>query len=401
MTTAAENAFQRVKTSLAEATRLAHPTPGAPLSLQVDASDTGVGAVLQQHVDGAWVPLAFFSRTLRPPETRYSTFGRELLAVYLAVKHFRHSLEGRSFTIFTDHKALVSAIGSGSSSYSPREVRHLDFICQLTTDIRHVPGKDNVVADALSRTISLLGAPVPPLDDFDALAEAQQEDPELATFLDSPHNLQVRAVPLASGRTLLCDESTGSTRPLVPKALRRSFFQLLHGLSHPGVRATQELVSGRLVWPGMRKDVHDWTRGCVACQRAKVHRHTRAPVATWTAPSGRFEEVHIDLVGPLPPSEGQSFLLTCVDRFTRWVEALPLPDIRTSTVAHAFVSGWVARFGVPTRVTTDRGTQFESQLWRELSSSGGSSRRSSAAPDTARQVITHSPTASSRECTAS
>ena len=371
---AAEDAFQRTKLALSQATRLTHPTPGAALSLQVDASDTGVGAVLQQHSDGAWVPLAFFSRSLQPAETRYSTFGRELLAVYLAVKHFRHTLEGRNFTIFTDHKALVSAVSSGSSSYSPREIRHLDFISQFTTDVRHVPGKDNVAADALSRTVNMLQSPTPPLQDFEALAAAQQEDVELKAYLDTPHSLQVRAVPLAGGNTLLCDESTGSPRPLIPAALRRHYFQLLHGLSHPGVRATQQLISSRFVWPGLHKDVSDWTRSCVACQRSKVHRHTRAPVATWTPPAGRFEEIHIDLVGPLPPSEGQTYLLTCVDRFTRWVEAIPLPDIRTSTVASAFVSGWIARFSVPTRVTTDRGSQFESHLWRELSSILGCTR---------------------------
>ena len=370
----AESAFLGVKTALAEAARLAHPSPGAALSLQVDASDTGVGAVLQQHVGGEWAPLAFFSKTLQPAETRYSTFGRELLAVYLAVRHFKHSLDGREFIIFTDHKALVSAIGSNSSSYSPREIRHLDYVCQFSTDVRHVPGKDNAVADALSRTISVLRSPEPRLHDFNDLAAAQQEDQELLRFLDTEHGLQVRAVPLASGRTLLCDESTGATRPLIPAALRRLHFRLLHDLSHPSVRATQALLSRRVVWPGMRKDVGDWARSCIPCQRAKVHRHVRAPVATWTPPAGRFEEVHIDLVGPLPPSAGQSYLLTCVDRFTRWVEAIPIPDIRTATVANAFVSGWVARFGVPTRVTTDRGSQFESRLWQELSAVLGCTR---------------------------
>ena len=103
-------AFDAVKAKLAAATRLAHPVPGAELSVQVDASDSGAGGVLQQYVDGGWTPLSYFSKTLKPAETRYSTFGRELLAVYLAVKYFRHSLESRHFTIFTDHKALVCCL---------------------------------------------------------------------------------------------------------------------------------------------------------------------------------------------------------------------------------------------------------------------------------------------------
>ncbi|BHF65361.1 hypothetical protein SprV_0200837100 [Sparganum proliferum] len=99
-------AFERIKTSLADATLLAHPAPEAPLSLMVDASTVAVGAVLQQHINDSTRPLAFFSKKLSPAETRYSTFGRELLAIYLAVKHFRHYLEDRDFTIFTDHKPL-------------------------------------------------------------------------------------------------------------------------------------------------------------------------------------------------------------------------------------------------------------------------------------------------------
>ncbi|BHF79053.1 hypothetical protein SprV_0602217000 [Sparganum proliferum] len=144
-------AFERIKTSLADATLLTHSAPEAPLSLMVDASTVAVGAVLQQHINNSTRPLAFFSKKLSPAETRYSTFGRELLAIYLAVKHFRHFLEGRDFTIFTDHKPLTFAIRSHSDKYNPRELSHLDYISQFTTDIRHIDGPKNEVADMLSR----------------------------------------------------------------------------------------------------------------------------------------------------------------------------------------------------------------------------------------------------------
>ncbi|GFO32206.1 Pol polyprotein [Plakobranchus ocellatus] len=69
-----------------------------------DASDQATGGVFEQYVNGIWQPLAFFSKRLRPPEMRYSTFDRELLALYLATRHFRFFLERRPFTAYTDHK---------------------------------------------------------------------------------------------------------------------------------------------------------------------------------------------------------------------------------------------------------------------------------------------------------
>ncbi len=79
-------------------------------------------------------------------------------------------------------------------------------------------------------------------------------------------------------------------------------------------------------------------------------------------------------VGPLPPSRGFTYLLTCIDRFTRWPEALPLSAITAEAVAQAFISGWVACFGVPSTIVTDRGRQFESNMWNALMSLLGSKR---------------------------
>ena len=92
-------------------------------------------------------------------------------------------------------------------------------------------------------------------------------------------------------------------------------------------------------------------------------------------PDFRFTALHLDIVGPLPESEGHSYLLTVIDRFSRWLEAIPLVDITAKTCATALLRHWVARYGVPASIVTDRGRQFTSELWAELAQVLGISRR--------------------------
>ena len=360
---AALTAFNAVKEAIAQATLLRHQEPSAPLSIAVDASDVAVGGVLQQNIDNAWCPLAFFSRRLSDAERRYSTFSRELLAIYLSIRHFRHAVEGRSFTVFTDHKPLTYALRSSGDKYSPREIRQLDYISQFTADIQHISGVDNTVADALSRINAITcqsGI------DLKRMAELQRNDPEVQQTITST-SLCVRPMPLPdSDGTILCDTSLASPRPVVPSCMRRTVFDVLHGLAHPGIRASVRLITQRFVWPKVNRDVRQWARNCVDCQRSKTQRHTSSPIGTFGTPDARFSHVHLDIVGPLPPSKGFTYLLTCVDRFTRWPEAIPITDVSTETIAQAFVERWVANYGCPATMTTDRGPQFESALFSTL-----------------------------------
>lgn len=141
-------AFSDIKNARARASLLVHPTPDAPTSIMTDASDIAVGAVLQQYINGQWCPLPFFSRALKLAETRHSTYDRELLAIYLAIRHFRYFLEGREFHVLTNHKPFIYELSSCPTRHSPQQVRHLDFISQFTTDLRHVQGCANKAADA-------------------------------------------------------------------------------------------------------------------------------------------------------------------------------------------------------------------------------------------------------------
>ena len=102
-----EDHFQRSKKALATDTGLAHPSVAAETRINTDASDMAVGAVLQQRLNGVWTPISFFSRKFHAAEKKYSTFDKELLVMYLAVKRFRYFIEGRKFTLFTDHKPIA------------------------------------------------------------------------------------------------------------------------------------------------------------------------------------------------------------------------------------------------------------------------------------------------------
>ena len=350
--------FNSVRDRLSNLVALKFYDPSLDLQLVTDASDVAIGAVLHQISSSGPEPIEFFSQKLNAAQCNYSAFDRELLAIHDAVKHFRNILDGRPFSIITDHKPLLYI--NTLKTPSPRQLRQITFLSEFNFSISHLSGKQNVVADFFSRP------------DISSISR-------LPLFSETP--LESFAIPATDlsyfgDRAKLINSAyydislPGSPRPILPVELRKKAFDSIHSLHHPGNKKSYELMHTRFVWPFMRRDIKDWCSKCVPCQSNKVNKHIRPAIIRF--PTGnRFETLHIDLVGPLPMSQGKTYLFTMIDRKTRWVEAIPLASITASNIAKHLISTWFSRYGIPDHIITDQGTQFEGELFSTLSSTYG------------------------------
>ncbi|KAL7296999.1 hypothetical protein TKK_0009434 [Trichogramma kaykai] len=283
---AATMAFQSSKDSLASVILLAYPKESSVLRLVTDASTLAAGAVLEQETEFGWQPLSFFSKKFTTGQKKYSPYDLELTAIYLAVKHFHSELEGRYFEIYCDHKPLQYAFVQTPEHAPLVRQRQLAYISQYCTSIKYLPGKDNSVADALSRADAPESSPATSASDtggqIDAfafptdlsitkLSSEQLKDEELTHIISDekhPTKLQCLIWPVNNQHIpLYCDMTDDIIRPFIPKSLRREIFMLFHKNSHPGPSSTDRLIRRKYMWPGMSRDIAAWCKICLPCQQ--------------------------------------------------------------------------------------------------------------------------------------
>ena len=201
----------------------------------------------------------------------------------------------------------------------------------------------HVVVDCLSRPASVFELTNVTLGiDYAAMATAQTQDPDCRASRTAITGPKIVLISIqGSEQQLLCNTSTGQPRPLVPGDFQRQVFDTIHSLAHPDRKSTVKLLTQKFVWHGLKKQVSQWVKECLACQQSKIQTHIRAHVSKITVPTKRFTHIHIDLVGTLPPSEGSPYLLTIIDRTTRWPEAIPNNNASTSECAKTLdISFW-------------------------------------------------------------
>ncbi|KAL4007857.1 hypothetical protein ACER0C_001709 [Sarotherodon galilaeus] len=355
----AERAFSRLKDLFCSAPVLAHPDVSRQFVVEVDASDTGAGAVLSQisPEDGRLHPCAFFSRRFSSAERNYDVGNRELLAVKLALEEWRHWLEGavHPFVIWTDHRNLVYI--RNAKRLNSRQARWQLFFSRFHFTISFRPGSRNTKADALSRQFS---------SDVDASSVSTIVPP---SFVVGALVWEIEAVVR---RAQLHEPDPGSGPPgrlFVPSAVRARVLLWLHTARfacHPGVRRMVSLLRRSFWWPSLVVDAREYVAACEVCARSKsCHQAPSGLLLPLPVPSRPWSHVALDFVTGLPRSSGHSVILTIVDRFSKAAHFVPLPKLPSALeTAHLLVVHVFRLHGIPRDIVSDRGPQFVSRVWR-------------------------------------
>ncbi len=357
----AQNAFDHLKRLFTSAPILITPDPTRQFIVEVDASDVGVGAILSQRSsrDDKVHPCAFFSHRLTSAERNYDVGNRELLAIRLALGEWRHWLEGANvpFIVWTDHRNLEYI--RSAKRLNARQARWALFFGRFEFSISYRPGSKNGKPDALSRQ-------------FGSTEGASSKEVIL------PHHCVVGAAVWGVEQTVkrALSHVTRSPRApegalFVPEAARLAVLRWGHSSKlavHPGVRGTLAIIRQRFWWPTRERDIRRFVASCPVCAQTKS---SNSPPAGFLRPlpipSRPWSHIALDFVTGLPPSGGNTVVLTVVDRFSKAAHFIPLPKLPSAKeTAQLMVDHVFKIHGLPTDVVSDRGPQFTSQFWGEF-----------------------------------
>ncbi len=383
-----QEAFTILKVALTTSPILSFPQFELPFILDTDASDFGLGYILSQVVDGKEHVISYGSRTLSRPERNYCVTRRELLAVVEGVKHYKHYLTGRKFTIRTDHGSLTWLVKKKEPE--GQVARWIEVLSGFEFEIKHRPGQLHRNADALSRVpckqCTRVGVHVVEVES--EFGRQQQEDLEMGpvfdairqgTLLESPRPRTKYITQLVQQwESLQVVEDVlrrvfddGKSQRIVPTGMVKQILSGVHDLAagggHLGIRKTLSKVKDKYYWPGWRRDVEVWCKTCPECVRRKKQiPSVRAPLHG-QIPGFPFQRVGIDVLGPLPlTNRGNKYIIVVQDYYTKWVEAYAVPDQEATTVARRLVDDFVCRFGAPFSLHSDQGRNFESKIFQEM-----------------------------------
>ena len=356
---AAEKAFRVLKSHFSTAPVLTTPDPTRQFVVEVDASDVGVGAVLSQRsqADGKMHPCAFYSHKLSASEQNYDVGDRELLAVKMALQEWRHWLEGaeQPFLIWTDHRNLEYM--KSAKRLNARQARWSMFFSRFNFTLSYRPGAKNTKPDALSRQFSGVERP----STGDTILPSRCLTGAVSWGVERRVREALQKEPSPQGCPTNC--------LFVPRSARSEVLQWGHASNlacHAGIRRTMACLRQRFWWPKMTADVRAYIAACNTCACNKTSNQPPAGLLQpLPVPMRPWSHIALDFVTGLPPSDGNTAVLTIVDRFSKAVHFVPLSKLPSAKETAVLVMNNVFRIhGLPCDVVSDRGPQFISMFWR-------------------------------------
>ena len=380
-----EFAFNELKRQVTNAPVLRYYDSKQPLTLSVDSSSKGMGAVLLQNNR----PLAYASRALTNAQQNYAQIEKETLAITYGCMKFHQYVFAREVLVESDHKPLQSIFTKPLFKAPARLQRLLLDLQKYDLKVTYKPGKTMFLADALSRnflqettedlksselTVNLLTYLPVTEERYVRIKQATSEDTELqrltATVLngwpEKKKDVQVELRPYWNFRDeISCLDGLlfKGHKLVIPKQLRKEYIDIIHQ-SHQGIVRCKSRARDTIFWLGMSSDIEQAISKCSTCAQNQ-RSNSKEPMMKMDLPDRPWSKVSSDVF----TYKGTNYLLT-VDSYSKWIEISKLDNMTSKNTIH-YLKSQFSRYGIVDELYTDNGTNYASAEFREFVKSYG------------------------------